>query len=91
MKTIQSLPCVALLVGTISFATTGCKTADNDASASVKPYTSNKCLVTDEPLESGKTYTFVKDGQQIKLCCKDCLADFDKDPAKYLAKLSNSK
>ena len=89
MKTIKSLTCSALLIGAISLAITGCKTADNDVSAaSVKPYTSNKCLVTDEPLEAGKTYTFVKDGQQIKLCCKDCLADFDKNPGKYLAKLN---
>lgn len=27
----------------------------------------------------------------VKLCCKDCRKDFDKDPAKYLKKLSDKK
>jgi hypothetical protein len=26
----------------------------------------------------------VKDGQEVKLCCKDCIKDFNKDPQKYL-------
>ena len=26
-------------------------------------------------------------GQQVGFCCKSCIGDFDKDPAKYLAKL----
>jgi len=31
-------------------------------------------------------------GQQVGFCCKSCLGDFDKEPAKYLEKLvSKSK
>jgi YHS domain-containing protein len=26
-------------------------------------------------------------GQQVGFCCKSCIGDFEKDPAKYLAKL----
>jgi hypothetical protein len=35
----------------------------------------------------GKPVAFVREGQAIKLCCKDCSDDFDKDPATYLKKL----
>jgi len=97
MKTLKSLATFALLIGAISVTVVGCKTDRNEntgyhsTSSVAKPYPLNKCLVSDEALESGKTYTFVRDGQEIKLCCKDCLADFDKNPSKYLAKLNNPK
>jgi hypothetical protein len=35
----------------------------------------------------GKPVTFVHEGQEVKLCCRPCLDDFQADPAKYLAKL----
>lgn len=56
-----------------------------------KPYPLTKCLVTDEGFDHGKPYTFVHEGQEIKLCCKDCLTDFKKEPSKYLSKLSAPK
>lgn len=55
------------------------------------PIPLTRCIVTDEAFEYGKPYTFVHQGQEIKLCCKDCLADFKKEPAKYLSKLNPSK
>lgn len=39
----------------------------------------------------GKSYVFTYQGQAIKLCCKSCLKDFNKDPDKYLAKLKAPK
>ena len=33
------------------------------------------------------TGTKVYDGQEIKFCCKACVPKFEKNPAKYLAKL----
>jgi len=32
-------------------------------------------------------YVFIYQGQEIKLCCKNCKKDFDKDPKKFTAKL----
>lgn len=32
--------------------------------------------------------TKVHDGQEFKFCCKSCVKDFDKDPAKWHAKLA---
>ncbi len=53
-----------------------------------KAYPLDKCLVSDEGFDGSKPYTFVHQGQEIKLCCKDCLADFKNDPAKYISKLN---
>ena len=57
-----------------------------------KPYTLDKCIVSDEKLgEHGKAYVFTHEGQEIKLCCKDCLKDFKKEPAKYLKKIEDAQ
>jgi hypothetical protein len=58
----------------------------------VKPYKLDTCIVSDEKLgEMGKPVVFVHEDQEIKLCCKDCRKDFDKEPAKYLKKLEEVK
>jgi YHS domain-containing protein len=57
-----------------------------------KPYPLKKCIVSDEELGSmGDAYTFVHKGQEIKLCCKSCKKDFDKNPDKFLKKLEAPK
>ena len=35
----------------------------------------------------GEQASFVHEGQVIKVCCKPCIAKFEKNPAKYLRKL----
>ena len=57
-----------------------------------KPYPLKTCIVTDEKLgEMGDAYVFVHEGREIKLCCKSCLKDFKKDPAKYIKKLEEAE
>ncbi len=58
------------------------------AEANAKPYPLKNCLVTDEGFDHGKPYVFAYEGQQIKLCCKDCLKDFKKEPVKFLEKIA---
>jgi hypothetical protein len=53
-----------------------------------KPYPLDKCIVSDEKLgDMGKPYVFTHEGREIKLCCKSCLKDFNKEPAKFLKKI----
>lgn len=60
----------------------------NSQSGKVKPYPFKTCIVSGDGLEEMDDMTvFVYKGQEIKLCCKPCKKDFDKDPAKYLKKL----
>lgn len=66
--------------------------AADAASQKPKPYPLKTCIVSDEKLrEMGKPYVFTYEGQEIKLCCKSCKKDFDKDPKKFLKKLESAK
>ena len=43
------------------------------------------CPVSGDKLgEMGAPYVFSYKGQEVKLCCKGCKKDFDKDPEKYI-------
>lgn len=55
-----------------------------------KPYPLKTCVVSGEEINdkgSMKPHVFVREGQEVKLCCKSCLKDFMKEPAKFLAKI----
>lgn len=65
--------------------------AKTDAKA--KPYTLDTCIVSGEKLDADpdmKSYSFVYEGQEVKLCCQSCKKKFDKEPAKYLKKLADA-
>jgi hypothetical protein len=66
--------------------------ADAKTDTKAKPYTLTTCPVSGEKLgEMGKPYVFTHEGREIKLCCKDCLKDFKKDPAKYVKKIEEGE
>ena len=66
--------------------------AEETAKPKVKPYPLDNCIVSDDKWgEMGKPVVFTHKGREIKLCCKPCRKDFDKDPAKYLKKLEPNK
>lgn len=51
-------------------------------------YPLTTCIVSDDKLgEMGKPVSIDYKGQQVSFCCKSCIGSFEKDPAKYLAKL----
>jgi len=57
-----------------------------------KPYPLATCLVLDEKLGGmGEPYVFVYQGREIKLCCKSCMKDFNKAPAKYIKKIEEAE
>ena len=80
----------ALLSITVGSTLAADKTESKDAKA--KPYPLDKCIVSDEKLggEMGEPYVFTHEGQEIKLCCKPCQKDFNKNPKKYLKKLEKA-
>ena len=58
----------------------------------VKPYPLKTCLVSDEPLDdSRRPIAVVYQGQEVKLCCRECRGDFKSNPEKYLKKLPAAK
>lgn len=55
----------------------------------VKPYPLEVCIVGGEKLGSmGEPVSLIYQGQQVKFCCGGCQPEFEKDPVKFLKKLS---
>jgi len=70
-----------------SFASMTTPMAAN-ASTNAIPDLLKTCPVSGDKLgEMAPPYVFIYKGQEVKLCCKDCKKDFDKDPAKYMKKI----
>jgi YHS domain-containing protein len=81
---------LALAAALIVIPTISNAEGTNSATAS-KPDLLKTCPVSGEKLgEMGKPYTFEYQGQEVKLCCTMCKADFDKDPQKYLKKIQDA-
>lgn len=60
--------------------------------AKLKPYPLKTCVVSGEKLgEMGKPFVYEYKGREIKFCCKHCLKDFKKDPAKYIKKIEDAE
>ena len=72
----------------------GCQdTSPKAASTSpAKAYPLDVCIVSGEKLGSmGDPISLVHEGQEVKFCCKSCKPDFEKEPAKFLSKLSEKR
>jgi YHS domain-containing protein len=90
MKLIKRMTVVAL-VAAFALAPLGVFAAEQ-TKENAKPYPLKTCIVTGEKLgDMGEAYTFVHEGQEFKLCCKGCLKDFNKNPAKYVKKLKEEE
>jgi hypothetical protein len=78
MKTTTTL----ILAAVAMFGSAAAVLAD---SSIPKSYPLKKCVVSGEALgEHGKPVKVTTpDGTDVYLCCKDCIKDFKKDPAKY--------
>jgi YHS domain-containing protein len=91
MKTIKTLSTVAL-IGFVAAAPFVGRAADDKKKSDLRPYKLENCVVSDEKLgEMGKPFVMEYKGQEIKLCCKNCKKDFDKDPAKYMKKMAEEE
>ncbi len=95
MRTLRSI-LVGGMVGVSSLVLwTGCSEQNSSSSpaagadATAKAYTLDTCMVSDEKLGSmGDPVIKVYAGQQVKFCCNSCVKDFEKDQAKFLAKIT---
>ncbi len=57
-----------------------------------KDYPLTTCVVSGDKLgEMGKPVDYVYAGQLVEFCCPMCKKDFDKDPAKYMAKIADAR
>ena len=73
-----------LIIGIALAAGWGARAEDT----AIKPDLLTTCPVSGEKLgEMEPPTVIVYQGQEVKFCCASCKKDFDKDPAKYLAKI----
>ena len=90
MKKIKTYTAVALALAYVASPLTGFAAEKKDSKS--KPYPLDTCIVSDENLgEMGKAYVFTRAGQEVKLCCKDCLKKFNGDTAKYMKTIAEAK
>lgn len=92
MKRIVAITLSTIAAGALLLSVSGCKTEHEQAQATAasNAYPLTKCVVSGEDL-GDSPYVFTHNGKTVKLCCKDCLAKFDAEPDKYMAKLTPAK
>ena len=57
-----------------------------------KDYPLTKCVVSDEKLgEHGKPVKVSSEGTDVWLCCKSCVKDFNKEPAKFVKMVKDAQ
>ena len=91
MKSFQKLTVAVLLSGFLAapFVGWSADSKGDKKDEKAKPYPLKTCIVSEEKLggDMGDPYVFTYEGREIKLCCKSCLKDFNKDSAKYVKKI----
>ena len=82
MKRIQFI----VLFAVAAIGTSLIHAADEKAPEGVPAtYPLQKCVISGESLgEMGKPVKVTHEGTDVYLCCKSCLKDFNKEPAKYV-------
>ena len=92
MKFTKHLRTALLLTG-LAAGVLSAQAVDEPCDKKAKPYPLATCVVSGEKFEGSdmKPYEFVHEGQAIKLCCKACLKDFNKEPAKYLKQIADAQ
>jgi YHS domain-containing protein len=82
---------VAVLFVSICAAATSASAGDTN-NVKLKPYTLKTCIVSGDKLgEMGDPFVYAYKGREIKFCCKGCLKDFNKEPAKYIKKIEEAE
>jgi YHS domain-containing protein len=89
MKAIRTLM-AAILVASVAVPLSGFSAEKK--SEKLKPYPLKTCVVSGEKLgEMGEPFVYEYQGREIKFCCKNCLKDFNKDPAKYIKMIEEAE
>jgi len=82
-----------LPAGTISVHAADTNNPASSPNLIIKPYPLDYCLVSGDKIggDMGKPVSTNYMGQEIKFCCKNCVKDFQKNPAKYMKELQDAE
>lgn len=79
---------ILAISATATLLLASCAGDPGNSMAGAKPYTKDTCLVTGNKLGSmGTPVSLNHEGQEVKLCCRPCVAKFKADPQRYLSKI----
>ena len=63
----------------------------SQAQPATQAYPIDWCIVSGEKLgEMGPAVDYSYSGRDIKFCCKNCIKIFDKEPARFMARLDSA-
>ena len=89
MKTLISLLSASILSLTLISCSPGDSSETTTSAAA--PYPLDVCVVSGEKLGSmGEPVIVTHEGVTVKFCCDHCLPEFEKDPAKFVAKVTSA-
>jgi len=94
MKLLKPITATVLIAAYLVTPVVGFAAEGSKKTEKVKPYTLKTCPVSDEKLSGDpdmKPFVFTHGDREIKLCCKDCKKDFDKDPKKFIKKIEEAE
>lgn len=94
IKTSRSILAAVMAIGGLVSAgaapsTQPATTRPSESAATTRPYPMDVCVVSGEKLNSmGDAPVILQwQGREVRFCCRDCVEEFKRDPARYLAKL----
>jgi hypothetical protein len=90
MHIMRLLTVATLLTGLTGLAGAASEPAPS-TQPTTRPYPIKTCIVSGETLgEMGKPVVLIYEGRELQFCCKSCVGEFKKDPAKWLKKLDEA-
>lgn len=91
MKVLRNL-LATMLVTAFLLPVAGVAADQKTEKKKLKPYPLKTCVVSGEKLgEMGDPYVWEYEGRELKFCCKGCVKDFKKEPAKYIKQLDDAE
>jgi YHS domain-containing protein len=63
---------------------------ETGAAGEAKVLSNSVCPVTDEKISKKTEVTYEYKGKLYSFCCRECIDEFKKDPAKYIEKMKKA-
>ena len=97
MKSLVKFTLLAAVLALGSFATLAASDVQKKPANTAADYPLTTCVVSGDKLEGDMgapfDYIYKQDGKPdrlVRFCCKNCVKDFQKDPAKYLKMIDDA-
>jgi len=86
-STVLKVVCVFALC----IAAVDAKEKKKESKSTAVKYPLTTCIITGNDLGTmGHPITKIYNGQEVKFCCKPCVAEFEKNQEQYLSKIKES-